>query len=538
MKRTLILFTLIAVLVLGALGCLTGCDILTGSSRYSVTDMESFRQTLYESQKSKTATLQNDLTLYTDDDFFNTGAEVSNYTLDGQGHTITIKGDEGGFISSGRHGLFETMKNCTVKNVTIKYDFNAKFTKGSFGGLAQRLTDCTIENVDIIFTRDMTFSGSFFGGITSVAWGCTFNNCSAEVNMSGKGIFAGGFVGFVGSGSMTNCSYSGGLDFTVNDGEYGHNSANDYLGAVGGLAGVMKGSVSACKCEISKLYAGLNTDRWSTVGCDAGGLIGFASSTASVSDCYVDLTEDADLYFSRTTSSLFGRNLRTGLIAGEIDNGAKIKNLYLDASKFTAEGEKFKTNGNKVSFDFGSVRTPNVEGVYIVSGDMFEQHNFTDAPVTIKDAPVTTAEEEEEEEKMSLTVKWEETFGIDGITLTYTQTDGQYSYKEGVFTISENGRQRTVFGAPESVSADTFTSVYSDESLCDSGYYFRITVTLKGETADVVLVRSHLKYANTSNAQAVKSYDEIAFDLGETVIGGSSSGSVWKRDPATGKWVF
>ena len=536
MKRRSILFPLIAVLLFGAFGCLTGCGFLTGSRYYSVTDMESFRQTLY-SKGNRTATLQNDITLYTNDNFFNTGAEVSEYTLDGQGHTITIRGDEGGFISSGRHGLFQTMTNCTVKDVTIKYDFNAKFTNGSFGGLAQELTNCTLENVTVIFTRPMTFSGNRFGGIAATASGCALKNCSAEVSMSGKGMFAGGLVGYMSGGSMTNCTYSGGLEFTVTDGQYNNNSAGDYLGAVGGLAGVMKGSVSACKCEISKLYASLNADRWSTVGCDAGGLIGFASSTASVSDCYVDLTEDADLYFSRTSYGAFSRSLRAGLIAGEVDNGAKIKNLYLDASKFTAAGEKFKTNANKVSFDFGSVRTPNIEGVYIVSGDMFEQYKFTDAPVMIKDAPVTTAEEEEEE-KMSLTVEWEETFGIDGITLTYTQSDNQYSYKEGVFDIHENGQQRIVHANPESVSADTFTSVYSDESLCDGGYYFRITVTLKGATADVVLERSHLKYTDTSNSQVAKSYDDIAFDLGEGVIGGSSSGSVWKRDSATGKWVF
>lgn len=538
MKRKSILFPLIAVLVLGAFGCLTGCG---SGSIYSVTDAESFRQTLYESKKksdnSRTATLQNDLTLYTNDDYFGTFSEVNDYTLDGQGHTITIRGDEGAFVS-GRHGLFQSITNGAVKDVTIKYDFNARFTNGSFGGLAQELTNCTLENVNIIFTRPMTFSGNRFGGIAATASGCTFQNCSAEVTMSGRGMFAGGLVGFMSGGSMTNCAYSGGLDFTVTDGQYNVNTAGDYLGAVGGLAGVVSGRVSACRTEISELYVGLNADRWSTVGCDAGGLIGFAGSTASVSDCYVDITEDADFYFSKTSTGTFARHLRTGLIAGEVDNGAKIKNLYLDASMFTGAGERFKTNANKVSFDFGSVLTPNIEGVYIVSGDMFEQYNFTDAPVTIKDAPVTTAEEEEEEEEMRLTVEWEETFGIDGITLTYTQSDNQYSYKEGVFDIHENGQQRTVFGAPDSVSSDTFTSVYSDESLCDGGYYFRITVTLKGDTADVILERSHIKYTDTSNSQAVKSYDDIAFDLGETVIGGSSSSNVWKRDSATGKWVF
>lgn len=531
MKHRSILFPLIAVLLFGAFGCLTGCD-----SNYSVTDAESFRQTLYK-HNTRTATLQNDITLYTNDDFFNTGAEVSDYTLDGQGHTITIRGDEGAFVS-GRHGLFQSITDGAVKDVTIKYDFNARFTNGSFGGLARDLTNCTLENVTVIFTRAMTFSGDRFGGIAATASGCTFQNCSAEVTMSGKGMFAGGLVGYMSGGSMINCTYSGGLEFTVTNGQYGVHSSQDYMGAAGGLAGVTSGSVSACRTEISKLYVSLNTDRWSTVGCDAGGLIGCVGSKASVSDCYVDLTEDADVYFSRTSYGTFSRYLRTGLIAGEADNGAKIKNLYLDASKFTGEGEKFKTNANKVNFDFGSVLTPNIEGVYIVSGDMFEQHTFLNALVTIKDEPVTTAEEEEEEEEMRLTVEWEETFGIDGITLTYTQSDNQYSYKEGVFDIHENGQQRTVFGAPDSVSSDTFTSVYSDESLCDGGYYFRITVTLKGDTADVILERSHIKYTDTSNSQAVKSYDDIAFDLGETVIGGSSSSNVWKRDSATGKWVF
>lgn len=520
MKRKLLLIALSVVLVLSAFGAFCGCN-----PTVSAYDSESLRKSL----EKNSIELANDFTVNTKDDLFCYGMELSDKTIDGKGHTITVKGEEGAF---GRRAFFGDITNCTIKNLNIVYDYNIKYSNGNFGGLATIASGCTIDNVHITYTRQFTMTGTnkcmYTGGLVArLIGGSKITNCSVTGDFLTQGSHMGGIAAYTSSDSaITRCTFTGSLNHTVRISNATEDMRSDYYGGVGGIAGSSFGSLSGCKVVLKQLYADLNCDRWSSCTIDAGGLVGRLGG--KLFDCYIDLTENCDLYFHKNGSSIFGRTLNAGCMVGSAVKGANIKNVYLDASEFAGTGAKFTQNG-KVCFDFGKVDTPNLENVYIMGGDMIQIHRFKDAAVTALESSTDATR---------VKVEWDETLGIDGIVLTYTVKNGIFNYQEAVFDRIVNGSQIISHCPAESVSGDSKTSVYSNEGVNDGTHYIRISVTLNGETANAAVSSCHNKFANTSHSKAVSSYDDIEFNLGENVIGGSSSNNMWQREHDSGKWII
>ncbi len=129
--------------------------------------------------------------------------ERSNITLDGQGHTITLK-------STMKAGAFAKLTSSTVKNLTVKGENDSIMVfnpakGGGVSGVVANLTGSNFENV----TNEVNI----------------LINSYSDSNLKKGGSWVGGVVGNIYTSTLKNCVNKGNI--TVNHGEY-----------VGGIAGV------------------------------------------------------------------------------------------------------------------------------------------------------------------------------------------------------------------------------------------------------------------------------------------------------------
>lgn len=115
-----------------------------------------------------------------------TPVAVSNSTIDGEGHTITINLNN---ASNASLGLFTTIDNCTIKNLNIIVTgVSANATNaGALAGVitsSDNLTTSLIENVNVIYQGFATPVITNFGGIA----GTIGNTSIVNVNVSGLNI--------------------------------------------------------------------------------------------------------------------------------------------------------------------------------------------------------------------------------------------------------------------------------------------------------------------------------------------------------------
>ena len=164
-----------------------------------------------------------------------TPVSVSNSTIDGAGHTITINLNN---ASSGSLGLFTSINNSTIKNLNIIVTgVSANATNaGALAGIItsdDALTTSLIENVTVSYQGFATPVITNFGGIAGVVENAVIKN----VNVSGLNISddaqiknAGAIVGTLSTNAQINNAV---ISATV--------SANE---TVGGVAGVNNGTIT------------------------------------------------------------------------------------------------------------------------------------------------------------------------------------------------------------------------------------------------------------------------------------------------------
>ena len=144
------------------------------------------------------------------------------YTIDGQGHSITINEDVSKF-GNDAGGLFYKFNNSTVKNLVLKGSITANTTEGGYiGALCRSAYKTTIQNVMSTVTVQDNGSGNagglvgIFGGngdTTTFAPATFIKNCAVYANISSKNGTAGGLVGESWENTQTwkieNCIYMG-----------------------------------------------------------------------------------------------------------------------------------------------------------------------------------------------------------------------------------------------------------------------------------------------------------------------------------------
>jgi len=144
-------------------------------------------------------------------------------TIDGQGHSITIKEDVSKFGNSAG-GLFYKFNNSTVKNLVLKGSITANTSgdDGYIGALCRSAYKTTIQNV--MSTVEIIDKGSgsagglvgYFGGNgdkTTFVPASFIKNCAVYANISSTNGTAGGLVGKSWANEQTwkieNCIYRG-----------------------------------------------------------------------------------------------------------------------------------------------------------------------------------------------------------------------------------------------------------------------------------------------------------------------------------------
>ncbi len=225
--------------------------------------------------------------------------EKTGITLDGNGHTITLK-------STMTSGVFTKLTDSTVKNLTVRGENDGvlNFTASSGGGVG-------------------ALAGTFYGG--------TLNNVTnaANITVSSGTAWFGGIVGNMGNNNLsakdatvTNCVNKGNL--VAGGGEY-----------TGGLVGVnfFKTTYTGCRN-----YGNVHTTK-GTANNIAGGIIGFVfsnNSNVSLSNCasFGNITYSGN---SPVIGAFIGNESATGLVKSATDcynftNVADFGNVAIDVS--------------------------------------------------------------------------------------------------------------------------------------------------------------------------------------------------------------
>ena len=207
-------------------------DIMSGNNA-SYTSITSAEQLKNLSGKSGYYRLDEDLVL---DDW----EGISNFrgVFDGNGHSITINGN---------NGLFASAYNTTIKNVSVEADINGE----NVGGLVSFGQNLTIENSSS--TGTIVSSKSIAGGLVGVLAGnCSVSNCNASCDVTSTYVSAtngysgnpdffdkcGGFIGYIYNNSnvtIDDCTSVGG-------------SVNSNYWLSGGFIGQTNGNVTINRC--------------------------------------------------------------------------------------------------------------------------------------------------------------------------------------------------------------------------------------------------------------------------------------------------
>lgn len=246
---------------------------------------------------------------------------------DGQNHSITgvtvsVSGDD-------EHGgLFGSFTGGSISNLTlVDFSVAAGGTGLNAGALAGSVSGAAITNVLAYNSGSdaaptVTGTGSAGGLIGQAANNSTVTGCAAALVVSSSGSAAGGLIGSVSGGSVTN-SYSGG--HTVNGAysttAYNVTAASD---SAGGLLGVTDGAaVTGCysTCSASGATAGglvgdmgggsiANSYSVGLVGGSGnkGALVGLVSVSSSAGDCrFLDIGSYYD-----GNNAIYAANLAAG----------------------------------------------------------------------------------------------------------------------------------------------------------------------------------------------------------------------------------
>ncbi len=215
-------------------------------------------------------------------------------SFDGDGHTISGLWTN---TTADYTGLFATLTNATVKNLTIKVNTAKQVKGGAYTGiLAGKTNDCTFADIDVEGT--VSSAGNNVGGVVGYMDGTTSKEAqrlTASVNVTGAQ-YVGGITGLTSYTKLFHCSATG----TING-----------ASAVGGICGQ-----SATVIRYDKFDGDVTaTTKW------AGGITGYAA--------YVEYCTSSGTV---TCSGTSAESIAGGIAGRGYDtSGVYIRNCYSTA---------------------------------------------------------------------------------------------------------------------------------------------------------------------------------------------------------------
>lgn len=538
--KKLLGFVLIVAMVSSCLLVLGGCNVIFAKN---VSDSEGFYEATKGSLSGYTFTpssnninITSDFTVKTGDEFFAVkmnskthlidgttlvkGLMLKGMTLNGNGHTITIKGDAGGFLGKSNMFLWR-LQSCTVKDLNIVYDIDLSISgsDGSrFGGLAGQAIDSTIENCTVIYNRNTDISfltdsygyhNSRFGGLVGAASdNTTITNCKVNGKLYGTAGYFGGIAGSVMEGSVIqNSQFDGSIETKYMEECF-----------VGALAGYCDGTIVSSKvtADYLKFVGQPQAHRARTSSC--GGFVG--KLAGKLTDCYLDFAPNGYLRAETIANGVFGTTVQAGAVVGEAVAGAIVKNIYVDGSFDNAVNFQFAERKFDVKFGVFDNESTSVSNVFFIDEDYYYDYeeNFQ-----------AVREETESGYKFYGTIHGEDAV-VEVTCKSYTNEDtGATEWDKNVT------RSITLTIGEESFYLGHTNILNSSIYYGDSFDYYDYGVTL--DTTDQVnyqvKVEKQLRHVGNGGATFVTSYNDIQFDTGSNMIGGAEN--YWKTDPTTGK---
>jgi hypothetical protein len=243
-----------------------------------------------------------------------TDIDMTNMPWSPLGGSATTTAFTGGFDGGGKTisnlklngttylGFFGFVTGATIKNLNLK-DFSIEGTNTISGLVAYANTATTITNCTASGT--IIASGTNVGGIAGYLNG-TVSGCNVEVDISGSGNYIGGIVGYFVLGTIENCSVR----------NYSAGNAIASTGYVGGIVGGISSGQNVATIKDCQAKANI-------VGLNAGGIVGYATSSGTTADriviaeCYFD-----GMLTPATAGGILGR------FSGTLATDVNIANCY------------------------------------------------------------------------------------------------------------------------------------------------------------------------------------------------------------------
>ncbi len=479
--------------------------------------------------------ITSDFTIRTGDDFFAVqmaskthlkdgttlvkGLMLEKMTLNGNGHTITIKGDSNGSLGKSNMFLWR-IQSCTIKDLNIVYDLDLSISgsDGSrFGGLAGQAFDSTIENCTVTYNRNTDisfwtdsygFHNSRFGGLVGSVTNTTINNCKVNGKLLGTAGYFGGIVGTVTSDSVIkNSQFNGSLETK---------SMEECF--AGCLAGYVDGTIVSCKATVDylKFVGKPQASRSRTSSC--GGLVG--KLAGKLTDCYLDFNENGYLYAESIAKGVFSTTVQAGAIVGETVAGAVVKNIYVDGSFDNVANVQFAEKKRDVKLGIFANESTSVSNIFFVDDNYYYDYEETFT---------ATREETESGYKFYGTIHGEDVV-VEVVCKSSTDEDTGVTTWDKTVT-----RSITLTLGEESFYIDhtniLVDSIYYGDTF--DNYNYGVTLDTTDQITYQVKVERELRHVSNGKVAFVTTYGDIDFELGENIIGGVEN--YWKIDSTTGK---
>lgn len=465
--------------------------------------------------------ITSDFTIMADHDFFtynlydtwDKGRIMANMTLEGNGHTITIKGEVNGKLGRYNTGLFARMDYCTVRNLNIVYDIdlNIDGSDGSyFGGLTADACGTIIDNVTVTYNRKTKISfmtdgygyhDSKFGGLVGVSGQATITNCKVKGNINGTAGFLGGILGYqYRDTSIKNCVFDGSLTTFKMEECF-----------VGGLVGYGAGEICSSAVYTDKLHFVGQPQSWRTETSSVGGLVG--KLAGNLHDCYLEFKENGYFIAESINSGAFITYINSGVLVGEAAQGSKVKNIYADASADIDSNFKKSDNSLTVNLGIGKNKSTEVSNVF-----------FIDDAFGYKYSETFTANNEPYETGVRFNGTIHELDACVDVCLEYDEEDQSYDIDKIILTIGENIYDLTTWNFIE--GNPQYWDRYGD-------HQYIITLIKVNENTYDIKFEKNIYGINLDEGVFVSEYSDIQFGDNSNVIGGEES--YWEYDSVTNK---
>lgn len=411
MKKVISIFFVFLFLLI-----ITGCNGL-GSKIIKINNKDDYYKTFgmedldrpyhgeykYKNMEVEEISLESDITLDLNDDYFDYGYNIatgtqdyndlSNVKLNGNNHTITINGNIdkkiGTYSPTSSFYLFHLLENVEVTNLNIVYTGNL-YLKGNgdnviFAGLARKCKNATITNCSVQFKYtnkieyypdQYGFHDNGAGGMCWIVESSKLNSCKVKGNFYVSGSYVGGIAGQINGDSEAKGLYYEGSITTQ--------SLVDSF--VGGLAGEITKNckVSGSKVLISNIDFSTTplSSRSGTSYC--GGLVG--SIAGQLDNSYIEFKEGAIFKAKSDLKGIHYVKLNTGFIAARATSSASLFNIYVDClndeqANFTQYPDSMLHSSNGVELNEAK-KFDNIYFADKIDGYSHSEENIESTPIT------------------------------------------------------------------------------------------------------------------------------------------------------------